>query len=230
MPILEDWDLIIDVDQVLRGQGADPQIVRERSPKIVEAAEWALAEGRGLINPRVLFESYEVEELRHEKLRLQNGSQLTGKLITQHLGPATSVVAVLCTIGDELENRANELSSEDLILGLALDGLGSAAVEILANASCSHFEDQASSLDQSTSIPVSPGMIGWSVEVGQQEIFNHFDSSEVEVSLTESMLMIPKKSLTFVLGMGTQILELGTSCDYCSLRETCRYQDHYAAA
>jgi hypothetical protein len=230
MPILEDWELTVDVDQVLRGQGADPQMVRDRSPKIVEAAEWALAEGRELIHPRVLYEQYDVDELRHEKLRLRNGSELTGKLITQHLSPASSIVAVLCTIGSELENRANEVSSDDLILGLALDGLGSAAVEILANACCSHFEAHASSLDQSTSIPISPGMIGWSVEVGQQEIFNHFDSREVDVTLTESMLMIPKKSLTFVLGMGTQILDMGTSCDYCSLRETCRYQDHYADA
>lgn len=228
MPVLEDWDISVDIDQILRGQGADPKMVRERSPKIVEAAEWALADGQNLIHPRVLFESYEVEELRHEKLRLRNGSQLSGELITQHLGPASTVVAVLCTIGDELENHANEVSSADLILGLALDGLGSAAVEILANACCSYFEEQAGSLDQSTSIPLSPGMLGWSVEVGQREIFNHFDSSKVDVSLTESMLMIPKKSLTFVLGMGTGILDLGTSCDYCSLRETCRYQDHYA--
>jgi hypothetical protein len=230
MPVLEDWEIEITVDQVLRGQGADPQMIRGRSPKIVEAAEWALSEGRNLIHPRVLYESHKVEELRHEKLRLSNGSALSGKLISQHLGPASTVFAVLCTIGGDLERLANEVSSEDLILGLALDGLGSAAVEILANASCSFFDNQAIALDQSTSIPVSPGMIDWSVEVGQREIFDQLDSSEVDVSLTESMLMIPKKSLTFVLGMGAQIMELGTSCDYCSLRETCRYQDHYAEA
>lgn len=229
MPILDDWEISIDIDQVLRGQGADPQIIRERSPKIVEAAEWALSEGLCLIQPRVLYESYEIEELRHEKLRLENGSELTGKLIAQHFGPASSVVIVLCTIGSTLESRSSEVSSEDLLLGLALDGLGSAAVEILANASCNHFETQAGSINQSTSIPLSPGMLGWTVEVGQREIFDLLDSTKIDVSLTESMLMIPKKSLTHVLGMGADILELGTSCDYCSLRETCRYQDHYAA-
>ena len=112
----------------------------------------------------------------------------------------------------------------------ALDGLGSAAVEVLANAGCNYFDTQASSLNQSTSIPLSPGMLGWTVEVGQREIFDLLDSSMIDVTLTESLLMIPRKSLTFILGMGEQILELGTSCDYCSLRETCRYQDHYAEA
>jgi hypothetical protein len=228
MPILEDWDLSVDVDQILRGQGADPQLVRIRSPKIVEAAEWALNEGLDLIQPRVLYESLDVLEFRHEKLHLKNGSHLTGQLIAQHLSPATSVVIVLCTIGDALERRANEISTQDLILGLAMDGLGSAAVEVLANACCNYFEKKAVARDQSTSIPLSPGMLGWTVEVGQREIFSQLDSEKIDVSLTESLLMIPKKSLTFVLGMGSQIMELGTSCDYCSLRETCRYQDHYA--
>ncbi len=230
MPILEDWDISVTLDQVLRGQGADPEIVRKRSPKIVEAAEWALNEGLALIQPRVLYENLDVLELRHEKLHLKNDSHLTGQLIAHHMGPATSVVIVLCTIGDALERRVNEVSSQDLILGLAMDGLGSAAVEMLANECCNYFEKQAKALDQSTSIPLSPGMQGWTVEVGQPEIFAQLDSEQIEVSLTESMLMIPKKSLTFVLGMGEQILELGTSCDYCSLRETCRYQDHYAEA
>jgi pseudouridine-5'-phosphate glycosidase len=30
MPILKDWDLIIDADQVIRGQGADPAVIRSR--------------------------------------------------------------------------------------------------------------------------------------------------------------------------------------------------------
>jgi hypothetical protein len=230
MPILDDWDIEITLDQVLRGQGADPQMIRERSPKIVEAAEWALGEGLDLIHPSVLYERIDIEGLRHEKLQLKDGSTLSGVLIAQHLGPASSVVIALCTIGDELERRSNEVSSEDLILGLALDGLGSAAVEVLANATCNYFETLAGSLEQSTSIPISPGMIGWSVEVGQREIFDLLDSTKIDVTLTESMLMIPRKSLTFILGMGEQILELGTSCDYCNLRETCRYQDHYAEA
>jgi hypothetical protein len=73
-------------------------------------------------------------------------------------------------------------------------------------------------------------MLGWTVEVGQRQIFDLLDSSKIDVTLTESMLMIPKKSLTHILGIGVDMLELGTSCDYCSLRETCRYQDHYAEA
>lgn len=227
MPVLEDWKLTIEIDQVLRSQGADPDQILARSPQIVESAQWALRVGMELIQPKVLYETREIDELRHERLILKNGSQFSGRLVAQHLGPASSVIVVLATIGEALERRAAEISSEDLILGLALDGLGTAAVESLANECCKLFEEQATKNEQSTTIPLSPGMLGWPVEIGQQEIFAQIDPRAIDVSLTGSMMMIPKKSLTFVLGMGKSIMVQGTSCDYCSLRETCRYQDHY---
>ena len=135
---------------------------------------------------------------------------------------------MLCTVGETLERRASELSSEDLVYALALDGVGSAGVEALANAACNHFERQASGEDLQTTIPLSPGMIGWPVEQGQPQIFSLLDPSEVGVHLTPAMLMLPRKSLTFVLGIGRQVIEAGRTCDYCSLHDTCRYQDHYA--
>ncbi len=61
MPILQDWDLVLDADKVLWGQGADPAAVRVRRPKLVEAAENAIAEGRPLLAPAVLYERFPVE-------------------------------------------------------------------------------------------------------------------------------------------------------------------------
>jgi hypothetical protein len=37
--------------------------------------------------------------------------------------------------------------------------------------------------------------------------------------------MIPRKSLTFMLGVGAKMAESARACVYCSLKETCRYQD-----
>jgi hypothetical protein len=40
--------------------------------------------------------------------------------------------------------------------------------------------------------------------------------------------MIPRKSLSMVVGLGSDMERSGRACDYCSMQETCRYQDHYA--
>lgn len=230
MPIWNHPDLDIDADAVLRGQGAEPGAIRERSPRLAEIAERALEEGNTLLKPQALYRELDVEVLRHERLILDSGLTLSGELIAEHFGPAERVVLLLCTVGVDLEAHATEVSKDDIVYGLALDGVGSAAVETLANAACRFFEDQAGELGLQSSIPISPGMLGWPVEKGQPEIFNILDSTEIDVRLTEYNLMIPRKSLSMVLGFGQTMKTGGRTCDYCAMRDTCNYQDHYNPA
>jgi hypothetical protein len=225
MPVLEGWELTLDVDSVLRGQGADPAAIRSRSPYLVEMAARALEVGRPLLKPHAIYQEFGVEGLRHERLALVSGGTLSGPLIAQHLGPAERVVVLLCTVGSELEEHTAEVMESELVFGLALDGVGSAAVEALANWACRHFEEEAALSGMETTIPLSPGMVGWPVDVGQRQIFGLL--GKTDVTLTEYSTMIPRKSLSMVLGVGIGISSGGRTCDFCSMRETCRYQDHY---
>jgi hypothetical protein len=50
---------------------------------------------------------------------------------------------------------------------LALDGLGSAATEALANAACTQTETEAKADGMQASIPLSPGMEGWPTGQGR---------------------------------------------------------------
>ena len=227
MPIWDIRDIDIDVDAVLRGQGAQPEAIRKRNPRLVEIAERALEEGYNLLEPAILYRELNVKALRHEQMVFENDLTLSGRLVSNHLGPAEQVVLILCTIGETLEAHSSEVSRDDLVYGLALDGVGSAAVEALANAACKHFEVQANALGLKSSIPISPGMVGWPVDEGQPEIFAILEPAQVNVSLSEHGLMNPRKSLTMVMGFGTEMQTSGKTCDYCAMRETCRYQDHY---
>jgi hypothetical protein len=227
MSTLIERELQLSVDQVLRGQGADPAVIRGRNPRVVAYAERALEEARPLLRPRVLIHSLEVEELHHEQLRLSGGARLKGALIGQHMGGAEVAHLVLCTIGDQLEARVSQWSPEDLAYALAIDGVGSAAIEVLANSVANQVEFQAIAQGKRSTIPLSPGMIGWSVGDGQPQLFKIFNELQNEVQLSESSLMEPRKSLTFLLGVGKNIAEGGKTCDFCSLKETCNYQSHY---
>ena len=230
MPILDIQDLDFDVDAVLRGQGADPDAIRSRSPRLVNIAERALEEGRALLEPQTLYRELDVEKLCHERLVLGGGLFLTGKLVSEHLGSAGRVVLILCTVGESLESHVADVFKDDAVYGLALDGVGSAAVEALANAACNYFEDQAVRLGLQTSIPISPGMVGWTVDAGQPEIFSILEPAQINVSLSKYGLMTPRKSLTMALGFGPTMHTSGRTCDYCAMRATCRYQDHYDSA
>lgn len=225
--LLRDWVLHLDADMILRGQGADPATVRSRRPKLLDIAERALAEGLPLIEPVVARRRMRVAGLRHERIDTEGGA-LTGPLIAGHLAPAAEVAVLVCTIGAQLEWLSSELLAEDASLGLALDGLGTMAAEALGTAACKRLEDEAAAAGLYCGIPLSPGMVGWPVEQGQPEIFALVDAAAAGVTLTSGYVMVPRKSLSMVVGIGPEPFSAARTCDYCQMRATCRYQDHYA--
>ncbi len=226
--VLRDWQLDIDVDMVLRGQGAEASVVRQRRPQLIDIAQRAIEDGKQLIKPAVVYLQLAVTSLHHEKLILGNGAVLKGELLAQHLAPAEQIILLVCTIGSALEQYVAEVLTTNPAYGLALDSLGSTAVEALSVAACTSFEDQAGRSRLYTSLPLSPGMIGWPVGEGQSQIFSLLAANLIGVTLNESAMMIPAKSISLVLGLSHTPFTTGRTCDFCALRDTCRYQDHYA--
>ena len=228
MELQQNLDLIFDVDAVLRGQGADAAILRARRPGLVKVAEKAMQESLSLLLPKVIYKEFDVEGVLHERILLREGRKIDSKLLAQHLGGANRIIIILATIGEKLEEQVSKIWDADMVYALALDGAGSASVEALANAACLYFEKQAEMEKLEASIPFSPGMVDWTVSEGQPQIFSLLGEEGSVVNLTPSSIMIPRKSLTMVMGIGVNLKSAARACDFCNMRETCRYQDHYA--
>ena len=225
MPILtHSPDLLIDADAVLRGQGADPAIIRARKPMLVHFAEDAMKEGIHLLTPEVAYRRLPV--LSHEpgRVTLDGGFTLTGEDVARILSQAEEVIAAVCTVGGAIEQRAAQVLADDLVAGLAMEGVGSAAVEALENWVCRHWEEEAARQGMQTTTPLNPGMIGWPIEVGQPEIFAILAEPDLPVTLNESAMMKPTKSLSLVLGVGRSVRAEGVVCDFCPVRDTCQYR------
>jgi hypothetical protein len=225
--IERDWELPLTIDHVLRGQGADPQRLRQRRPALVEIAAWALREGLPLLQPVVLAQEFQIQGIRHEELILASQARLRSALLTQHLAGARKVVIMVCSVGPQLEAITAEMLATDPLQALALEGVGTAAVEMLAAQVANRWETRSQAEGLSASIPLSPGMVGWPVEAGQRQIFSMLNPASIGVRLTEGGMMVPRMSISQLLGFGEHMALQGRTCDYCNLKETCRYQDHY---
>ena len=222
------WEISLDVDTVLRCQGTDPVLIRDRNPRVVELTQRAIAEGMALLNPSVHRCRRKVLHFTENELHLEGGASISGPLISRHLSSASEIVAVLCTIGPGLEAHSAQVMARDPALGLALDGVGSAAIQVLSHGICSDIDRQARIGGQQTTIPLNPGMIGWPLDVGQSQLFALWEGKTLDIRLSASFMMIPCKSLSMLIGIGTEVHQEGKPCDYCSDREICRYQEQHA--
>ncbi len=223
MPIKTDWNIEISVDDVLRGQGADPQRIRARRPRLVEAAERAMEEGMAMLSPVAAYRQLLVSAVRHERIQLEGGALLSGPLVAGMLAPARAVIAAVCTIGPALENLSLAYLESDPVHSLALYGVGSAAAEALSTAACQFFSQQAAAQGWQTTVPLSPGLEGWPVERGQAEVFAIVDEAPVAgVSLLPSSLMLPRKTVSLAIGLGPNVDTTARICDFCAMRHTCR--------
>ena len=216
--------LAVDVDAVLRAQGADPATVRTRSRRLVAHAERAVVEGAALLAPTVAQNRRAITAVRHDQIRLEGGALLSGPLVTRDLGAAQEVVAIIVTIGDRLEALVSNLIPAEPAFALALDGFGSAAVQAVADTACERIRVEAAVAGMQTTLPLSPGMVGWDLGTGQRQIMALLGESNASVRLTRSSLMLPKKSLSMVLGIGVEVTAEGSVCDLCNLADTCRHR------
>jgi hypothetical protein len=57
--------------------------------------------------------------------------------------------------------------SENPALALAIEGMASAATEVLGNTFCNYLESLVGKEDLMINLPINPGMVGWPVEEGQ---------------------------------------------------------------
>ncbi len=240
MPLLANLPLTLTIDDILLAQGADPARAREQSPRLVDLAAQALEIGRPLLQPVVAYRLWKLKAVQHERLLLSdNGVQaaLSGKALARLLASSRQVVLLLGTIGSALETHVSILLPANPPLGLALDAVGSAAVQSLLEAACAQIGRDAGQRGWQATVPLSPGMEGWPAGPGQAQVFAALDAplpddpaglpltAQVGVSLNESGMMVPLKSLTAVIGLGPEVESTGRVCDYCSIRQTCRYQD-----
>lgn len=219
--------LAIEVEHVIRGQGIDPDHPNARSPRLVQLAQRAIEIGQPLLNLAAISRRLEIINLHHERLHLAEGHILQGPLIGQHLSGATAVVVVLCTAGQKIDSAIEAAFTTDPALALFLDGFGTAAIEALANDICQALAREAATEEMQTSIPLSPGMIGWPVDQGQAQVFSILDAQSIEVTLNAASVMTPKKSLSFVVAEGLDLQTGRNTCEYCAMNKTCQYQNHY---
>lgn len=219
--VITDFRLSLDVSHVLLGQGIDPTRAR---PEIVAVAQDVLDEAQALVAPAAIYTTLPTSDLQHRRVTLEGGAVFEGALVARALAGATDVALAVCTIGSALDERVTALfEAGDPVRALALEGAGIAAVGRVSRMVGVRMCDMASTRGSRTGMRASPGQEGWPIQQ-QRVLFGLLPAGEIGVRLTTSCLMLPRKSISFVIGLGPEMRADAVTCDFCSKRERCQWR------
>jgi len=170
----------------------------------------------------------ETPKLKPVGLFIENNFCKTDKIITGHVKKSEKAAVFVCTIGKAMELWSKELFSQgNPMLGYIVDTVASAAVESAAD--FLHNEIGKTMLDEGMKITnrYSPGYCNWPVS-DQHILFSLLPKNFCGISLTDSALMLPVKSVSGIIGIGKDVKRREYICDKCGIKD-CTYRPYFLA-
>jgi hypothetical protein len=226
MEIKRDFALAFDEATYINLYGERMVRLLDRPP-VRAQFEQAMTDVRTLAAPAACWDSFPIREFLHEKIVLANGARIGGGPVVEVTGGAEELIAAVCTLGPALDARIRQHGQDnEMVTMIFLDELASWGVDQVRQQLCGLFDDTMAARGWRTSAPLSPGESAWSVE-DQPALFGLLNTAQIGVTLSESKIMRPLKSLSMIMGTGRQPMgvEDASNCDFCSMRDRCRYRN-----
>jgi len=220
-------DIFINKDDVLRTLGYPAGRIDKHFGKTIDDV---LARLPGLCDPKA---GYGVIDVRFKKGRSDGffaGENFftTDRIVARQLRHAEYAALFVCTIGPGMETWSRQsFHDNDPVLGHFIDTVASMAVEQAVGILHDHIGHVMAERDMKITNRFSPGYCGWPV-AEQQQLFSCFPDGFCGISLTESSLMVPVKSVSGIIGIGIDVDRKDYICDRCSRKE-CSYRTYKLA-
>jgi Vitamin B12 dependent methionine synthase, activation domain len=179
----------------------------------IESIEGLVALARALIEPRTLFEVGHIGAIGESTIEVA-GITFISPILRKNLEKVNKVFPYIITVGAKLEKAATV--QNDLLKQYYIEEIANIALEQAADWLANHLEERFGVRGLSS---LSPGSLeDWPI-TEQPKLFSIFGDTErlIGVRLTDSMLMVPRKSIS---GIFFPSEEAFVACQLCD-RERC---------
>ncbi len=171
-----------------------------------------------------IFDLHEVK-IGRSNFTILNMEFECGRIISRQLQKAETTALFTATIGTSIENLSKQLMNRgEMLEGFIWDAFGSEAVERVCDKLEEKLRDSVSSENFKITNRYSPGYCGWNVSE-QQKLFSLLPEKFCGITLTESSLMIPIKSVSGIIGIGRDVIKTDYQCSICDIDFCIRRKD-----
>ncbi|MDR1606600.1 MAG: methionine synthase [Streptococcaceae bacterium] len=191
--------LPLDKSEILRYLGYRRK--QALTDEVSELVDQMMLEVQEIANARYLYQVYDFT-LDAEKSAIHvTGTDLvlTSTHLYQQLKQATKIVLLAVTLGVEVDRQIRLYQSSELTKGLVLDAACAAYIEKVCD--LAEVELAAEFSNYELNRRFSPGYGDLSLMVQPQFLTTLAADRQLGISLTETYLMIPRKSVTAIIGL-----------------------------
>lgn len=193
-PIILDPELILD--RIGYGHAEHP------SRRIVSLVDDYVENYNEFIAPAYSCTYRPVDGIEGDRVCIGGSLTLESRLLSRLLSRCELVAVFAVSIGKYLEEIGAQLSEDgNIVQATVLDAIGSGSVEKLAGMLEDRLREIAAAAGLVISRRFSPGYCDW--DVSQQDtVFAALGGDTAGIELTDSMLMMPRKSVSGIIGIG----------------------------
>lgn len=158
----------------------------------------------------------------YKTVELPDRELVVGEDVSRHLSGCCRAVLSAATLGAETDRLIREMQIRDMAKAVVLDSMASVAVEQVCRSLDLEIAARYPSLF--LTFRFSPGYGDYPITM-QKEFLRRLDAPrKIGLSMNESCLLIPSKSVTAVAGLSeTPVERRRRGCAVCNLRESCNY-------
>ena len=173
---------------------------------IEEACEDALL----LAVPKGVWQVYDYDcELR--EVKSDPPCILRGEKIGKHLAGCDKVILLSATVGEDIEETVTKrFQRGEYASSVLLDAAATTAVEQIADEMEKAIRPKAVAKGYRMRWRFSPGYGDWPMEQ-QPEVVRLSHAGEIGISLSESFMLVPRKSITAIIGLYKEDVSEGAS-------------------
>lgn len=183
-----------------------------------------LTEAEKVCRPRAGFRILD-GAVEGPRLRLSGSWFAPGGIISHFLKGCDVFSIILATVGLEMDEWIQSYRvSGDVMEAFVADGIGSVVAEAVVDKTKKVLAQRVAQEGCSITNSYSPGYCGWHVRE-QQALFALLPKDFCGVTLADSSLMLPLKSVSSVVGVGREVVSQPYRCDVCRKKDCFRRKD-----
>lgn len=219
MKILKNFKIKINKANVLKYMGyKNPEDVSSAVEADVDAQIEAV---QGLLEPALIYEEYPIKvDEDWQKVYISDGKAWESRFVSTYMKGCDTMIVLVSTIGPKLPEEINKAFAQwDYLRAMALDSIADNAIDNMNKQFWVKLVNRVKKEGKGITGMLSPGHSDWNIEQ-QKLLFELVDASAIGVSLTDSCLMMPIKSISGIYGIGKDIpiSKSSHNCDMCPIK------------